>query len=164
VRLSRDTLAGLIFLALSLWLLFLTRELPRNPLVPVGPDFYPRIVLVLMAAFSTLLVIADIVAGRRRSSSVPPAPAAAPARARNYTLVGITFAVFAAYVFLLPLLGYRVATFAFVVALQIALERPRTGRRWIVVVAAALATVVVTYLAFESYLFVLLPRGSWTGF
>ncbi len=161
MRLSRDTLAGLICLALSLWLLYLTRGLPRNPLVPVGPDFYPRIVLALMAALSALLVIADMVAGWRKNS-MPATPA--PADARNYALVGITFAVFAVYVFLLPALGYRVATFVFVLALQIVLERPRSARRWTVVAAAALATVVVTYLAFESYLFVLLPRGSWTGF
>lgn len=163
MRLSRDTLAGLICLALSLWLLYLTRGLPRNPLVPVGPDFYPRIVLALMAVFSALLVIADMIAGWRKNSA-PATPSAVPAGARNYALVGVTFTVFAAYVFLLPVLGYRVATFLFVAALQIVLERPRSGRRWIVVVTAALATVIVTYLAFESYLSVLLPRGTWTGF
>lgn len=163
MRLSRDGVAGFFCLALSLSLLYLTRELPRNPLVPIGPDFYPRIVLIVMAVLSAALVIADMVAGWRQQHA--PAPqASAPAEAHNYTLVGITFAVFAIYVFLLPLLGYRVATFLFVAALQIVLERPRNLRRWVVVMVAALATVVVTYLAFESYLSVLLPRGRWTDF
>jgi hypothetical protein len=32
------------------------------------------------------------------------------------------------------------------------------------VVVIALATVLATYLAFERYLLVLLPRGRWTDF
>ena len=40
----------------------------------------------------------------------------------------------------------------------------RRGRRWIVVLAVALVTTVVTYFVFERYLLVLLPRGRWTGF
>lgn len=156
---TRDTVAGLICLALSIGLLYLTRGLPQSSLVPIGPDFYPRIVLILMAVLSALLVITDAIAGWRKESAT-----AAPAEARNYALVGMTFAVFSAYVFLLPVLGYRVATFLFVIALQVVLERPRGLRRWIVVVVAAIATVVVTYLAFETYLSVLLPRGRWTGF
>ena len=39
MRLSRDTAAGLICLALSLFLLYLTRGLPQSALVPIGPDW-----------------------------------------------------------------------------------------------------------------------------
>jgi len=67
-------------------------------------------------------------------------------------------------VLLLPFLGFRVATFLFVAALQVVLGKPQGWRRWAYVIVAALATVIVTYLAFETYLSVLLPRGRWTGF
>ena len=160
---TRDSVAGFLCLALSLGLLYLTRELPRNPLVPVGPDFYPRIVLTIMALLSVALIVSDLLSNWRLRNAAA-ATGAPPQYRRNYPLVGATFAVFAVYVFLLPVLGYRVATFLFVIALQIVLERPRSLRHWIVVVVAALATVVVTYLAFETYLSVLLPRGRWTGF
>jgi len=50
----------------------------------------------------------------------------------------------------------------FVAALQAALERPRTPRQWLVLAAVALVTSAVTYLVFERYLMVLLPRGAWT--
>ena len=83
----------------------------------------------------------------------------------NYTLVVIAFAIFAIYVIALPYLGFRVATFAFLVAMPLACEPPRGARRrWIVVFAVALVATIVIYLAFESYLQVLLPRGRWTGF
>ena len=149
---GRDGVAGLICLAGSLTLLAFTRGLPQPALVPIGPAFYPRIVLVITALLSAALVASDL-ARRER-------PKRAPAR---YRLVVVTFAVFTAYVFALPWLGYRVATFAFVTGLQAALEPPRGRRRWLVLVVG-LATALATYYAFEVYLSVLLPRGRLTGF
>jgi putative tricarboxylic transport membrane protein len=157
---TRDGFAGLICLALSIGLLVLTRGLPQSSFVPVGPDFYPRIVLVIMAALSVMLIASDL--WRQRSQATAGAAEPAPEK-RNYRLVGITFAVFAGYVVLLPLVGYRVATFIFMVALQAVIEPPQSARRWIVVLISALATAAVTYLVFDDYLSVLLPRGSWTG-
>lgn len=159
---TRDGVAGLICLALSIGMLVLTRGLPQSPLVPIGPDFYPRIVLIIMAVLSAMLVAFDL--WRRRAQAAPAtAPAAAAPEKRNYRLVGITFAVFAGYVVLLPLLGYRLATFIFMAALQAVFEAPHSARRWIVVLVSALATAAVTYVVFEHYLSVLLPRGKWTG-
>ncbi len=152
---GRDGVSGLICLALSIGLLVLTRGLPQSALVPVGPGFYPRIVLVLMAVLSLMLIAEDLWTRRRR------AIASAPADKRNYALVTATFAVFAGYVCLLPLVGFRIATFLFVAILQAVFERPRGWRPWLKIAFAALATVIVTYLAFETYLSVLLPRGRW---
>lgn len=157
---GRDGIAGLICLALSTILLVLTRGLPHSSFVPVGPEFYPRIVLALMAVLSVALIVEDALSRRRSRNAAGGAAAPAPEQ-RNYSLVTATFAVFAGYVFLLPLLGYRVATFVFVAALQAVLDPPHGWRRWLYVAVTALVTVVITYLAFETYLSVLLPRGRW---
>jgi hypothetical protein len=157
--LGREGIAGLVFLILSLGMLVLTRGLPESPMVPVGPAFYPRIVLGLMAGLSLLLVVFDWRAGRRGR----PAGAKA-AGAANYRLVVVTFATFIVYIVLLPLLGFRIATFLFVGGLQAVLEPPRSARRWALVLAIAVVTTAVTYFAFEHYLSVLLPRGRWTEF
>jgi len=77
--------------------------------------------------------------------------------------VAVAFVTVAAYVALLPLLGFRIATTLFVAAFQLVLERPSTLRQWVALVAIAVGTSVVTYLVFERYLTVLLPRGSLTG-
>lgn len=155
--LGRDGVAGLVCLAGSLWLVALTRGLPQPALVPIGPGFYPRIVLGITASLSALLVVSDLVARRRRTRGP-----GAPAVARSQRLVALAFAVFGAYVLLMPALGFRVATFLFVGSLQGVLERP-SGRRWLLVLATAAATALLTHLVFESYLSVLLPRGRWTG-
>lgn len=155
---GRDGIVGLICLAASLVLLALTRGLPgASLLVPVGPGFYPRIVLGITAVFSVLLVFNDYMS-RRRSSSL----AASPPAAANHGLVLLTFTVVGIYVAALPFFGYRIATFVFVIALQALLEPPHSGRRWLLVLTVALATAATTYIAFEHYLSVLLPRGRWT--
>ena len=150
--LGRDGIAGLVCLGGSLWFLALTRGLPQPALVPIGPAFYPRILLGITVGLSAALVVSDLL-NRRRA-------VAAPAR---YRLVILAFLIFATYVALLPALGYRAATFLFVAALQAVLEPPR-GARWWRVLAVALLTTLVTYYVFERYLSVLLPRGRLTGF
>lgn len=154
MSLGRDGVAGLVLLAISLVLLVQAVQLPSLPIVPVGPGFYPGIVLVFLALMSALLVFQDL---------TRPADVTAPPR-RNYRLVAVAFAIVAAYVFLLPLIGFRLATALFVAALQAAVELPRRGTRWAVLLAVALGTAAATWLVFERYLLVLLPRGTWTGF
>jgi hypothetical protein len=151
--LGRDGVAGLVCLGGSGALFAQSFGLPHPPLVPIGPAFYPRILLGVTIVLGAALVVADFLHGRRE-----PAP---PAR---YRLVVLTFAVFGGYVFLLRDLGYRLATFGFVLVLQAVLDPPRGGRRWGLVLAVALATAGVTHFVFEGYLSVLLPRGRLTGF
>ena len=159
MSIGRDGIAGLILLAISLVLLVQSFQLPSLPIVPVGPGFYPAIVLSFMAAASALLVAQDVLKHR-----VPAEAGVGDAPRRNYRLVVIAFAIVGAYVALLPLLGFRLATVLFVAALQAALDRPKSAREWAVLAAIALGTAAVSYFVFERYLLVLLPRGAWTGF
>ncbi|MEA2910423.1 MAG: putative tricarboxylic transport rane protein [Bradyrhizobium sp.] len=159
MSIGRDGIAGLVLLAISLVLLVQSFQLPSLPIVPVGPGFYPAIVLSFMAAASALLVVQDVIKHR-----APAEAAVSDAPRRNYRLVVIAFAIVGGYVALLPLLGFRIATVLFVATLQAALDRPKSARQWVVLAAIALGTAAVSYFIFERYLLVLLPRGAWTGF
>jgi putative tricarboxylic transport membrane protein len=156
----RDVYTGLAVLAASLALFWMTLGLERHPMLPVGPGFYPRLVLGVTAVFGLGIAVAGFVAHRRRG----PIAAAVPAVVTpNYGLVAAAFAIFAAYVLAMPWLGFRISTFLFLLAMPAALERPRTRRRWLLVAAVSLVATVVVYFVFERYLHVLLPRGRWTG-
>jgi hypothetical protein len=154
LKLSREGWTGLAVLAASLFLFWLTLELKGNPLVPIGPGFYPRIVLGLSAGLAALLVIFDVA---RKEEAQTRSGA-------NYGMVLLVFAVFGIYVALMPLLGFRIATFLFIAVLQPLIEPPKSAKGWIAVLATALITTIVTYVLFERYLQVLLPRGRWTDF
>ena len=155
MKLSKDGWTGLAVLAASLVLFALTLELKPNPLVPIGPGFYPRIVLGISALLAASLVVFDL---RLRKA------ATAPAQNLNHGLVLAVFAIFGLYVGALPFLGYRISTFLFVAALQASLDPPRSARAWLIIGASALVTTLLTYALFERYLQVLLPRGRWTDF
>ncbi len=142
MRLGRDGIAGLIGLALSLALLPYAFGLPQLPIVPIGPGFYPKLVLTFMAATCALLVLQDMIA-QRRAAAAPPEPAA-PAPTRAYGLVAAAFIAVAAYIGLLPLLGFRIATVLFVAAFQLLLDRPTTLRQWLVLLAVAVGTSALT--------------------
>ena len=152
--LGRDGWAGLAVFAASLVLFWLTLGLKDSPLVPIGPGFYPRIVLGVTAVLSVWLVVSALLSPERPT----------PGPKLRYGMVIAMFAVFGIYVGALSLLGFRVATFLYVAAANALLEPPRGARGWAGTALVALLTAAATYFIFVRYLLVLLPRGSWTGF
>lgn len=151
---GRDSAIGLGLLLLCGALSWQAGTIPTPPFVPVGPAFYPRIILGLLAALALWLILEDaLTAPRRRGRAAGP-----PGSRLNYRLVAIGFLVFGGYVIGLSLLGYLLATFLFVLGLGWVLG-PRGVRALPRLAAVAAGTTVVTYLVFEKYLHVFLPRG-----
>ena len=154
MKLSRDGWGGLAVLAASLFLFALTLGLKDNPLVPIGPGFYPRIVLGVTAVLAFALVVADLLSPKAATAS----------QGLNYLLVVETFAVFGLYVGALPFIGFRIATFLYVAATNALLDIPRGAKGWGRVLLVAGLTTVIVFYVFERYLTVLMPRGRWTQF
>ena len=142
-------------LAASLFLFALTLGLKDNPLVPIGPGYYPRLVLGVTAALALAVVVFDL---------WKPARAVVSEEKLNYGMVAAMFAVFGLYCGALPYVGFRIATLAYLAASNALLDFPRGAKGWLRVAAVALIATVVIYIVFEYYLTVLLPRGRWTGF
>ena len=160
---GRDGWAGLVILASSLVPLWLTLGLKDNPLVPVGPGFYPRIVLGVTALFAVLVVIGDALA--RRAAGWRGRPRRRWRSRANYPLVLASFAVFGAYCVALPGLGFRIATFLYVVAAAALLAPPRGAKRWVAIAACSRSSPRSSPTSCSSATCsVLLPRGRWTGF
>jgi hypothetical protein len=158
---GRDGWAGLFVLALCAGLYWATLDLRGNPLVPIGPAFYPRIVIGVAALFSILVVLEDVLRRRKGGGRV----AAAGVRARtNYPLVLLGFASFGLYTLAMPGLGFRIATVLYVAAFGALLLPARGAKDWAKVILLALLTAFITHYVFERHLSVLLPRGRWTDF
>ena len=153
MKLTRDGWTGLVVLAASLVLFYLTLDLKRSALVPVGPGFYPRIVLAVTAVLDFLLLLSDLL--QKEKDKQP--------ETSNYAGVVLHFVLFGVYVALLPALGFRLATLIYVAAANAFMAPPRRPKDWLRAVALGACTSLATYYVFEHYLTVLLPRGSWTG-
>ena len=128
MKLSRQGWTGLAALAASLVLFGLTLDLKGNPLVPIGPGFYPRIVLGLSAVLAAALIGFDFYSRK----------AAPPRSGANYALVLAVFLIFGLYAGALPYLGFRASTLLFVAALQATLEPPRGWKGWLAVAVTAI--------------------------
>ena len=155
---GRDGLAGLAVAAASLALFWRTLGLETSPLVPIGPAFYPRIVLGITAVLGLALVALSLFERKKEKKNQKKNEKA------NHRLVALSFGAFALYVVALPFLGFRAATFGFVVAMNLLLSPPRSAAHWVRALVLGAITALATYYVFEHYLHVLLPRGSWTGF
>jgi hypothetical protein len=156
--LSRDGISGLVCLAISVILLTQTFGLPAATVVPIGPAFYPRVVLSILMLLSIILIALDF-----RAMQISRAAPAAAGPPPNYRLVLATFIEFGLYILLLPPLGFRIATFVFVLSLQVTLEWPRSSKHWLLAIAVAAATSLICYVVFQDYLSLLLPRGTWSN-
>lgn len=124
------------------------------PFVPIGPSFYPRVILVLLAGLAVWLIGEDLFKRRTRSKEIKK-PAGAPS---DYRRVILAFFLFLGYVVGLSVIGFLAATFLFILSLSWAIG-PRELREMPKLVAVAIGTALVTYLVFEKYLYVFLPRG-----
>jgi hypothetical protein len=152
---TRDSGIGTALIALCGFLFWQTGSIPTPPFVPFGPAFYPRVILALLALLAVWLIVQDVsVSGRGR---IRPG-ARATRQAPNYRLVFVCFVVFGVYVAGLSVIGFLAGTFFFVLALAWIIGPRRAGELPKLAVIAA-GTALVTYLVFERYLHVFLPRG-----
>src|ERR1700752_5180663 len=99
MSIGRDGITGLILFGISLVPLIQSFKLPKLPIVPVGPGFYPAIVLSFLAAASALLVVQDLMRSRAKAAEGESAPR------WNYWPGVKAFAIVGGYIALLPLPG-----------------------------------------------------------
>jgi hypothetical protein len=150
----RDVGIGLGLLAFCGLLYWQAGHTPAPPFVPIGPAFYPRVILILLAGLAVWLIAEDIL--RKRAPSGAAKKAAGPPP--DYRQVLYAFFIFLGYVVGISLIGYLAATFLFVLGASWSMG-PREVRALPKLVGVAAGTALATYLVFEKYLYVFLPRG-----
>ena len=133
-----------------------------GPADRIGPDFWPRAVLILLAAVCVYEIAKSLVATQARSAGgmlqlyLDTAPAGTgggqrPSAARAALAIGATLA----YVLLVGVLGFFLATAAFLAGF-IALGG---YRRWGVVAACSLGGSLAMVVLFMKVVYVSLPLG-----
>jgi putative tricarboxylic transport membrane protein len=150
----RDFSIGVGLLAFCALLYWQAGLVSAPPFVPIGPAFYPRVILILLACLALWMIAEDLLRGRKPLRKALKTAGPAP----NYRKVFLGFIVFLGYVAGLGLIGYPAATFLFVLGLSWSIG-PRNIQELPKLVMIAIVTTAATYLIFERYLYVFLPRG-----
>jgi putative tricarboxylic transport membrane protein len=147
----REAWCAVALLILAAVLYAATTRIEGNPLVAIGPDFYPRLLVALLAVLAVCLPVVS--------------PRAEPGgTVGNQGLVIGIFLIFIAYAMALPWVGFRLATFAFLAVMRVVLGPVSGLRGWLGVVLFAVLGTLLAWYVFEQHLMVLLPRGSLSGF
>jgi len=150
----RDTAIGIGLLVLCAVLYWQAGLVPVPPFIPIGPSFYPRVMLIFLAGLAVWLIVEDLFKKRSPAGEAKKAKGPAP----NYRRVLWGFSIFLGYVACLDLIGFVTSTFLFILGLSWAVG-PRNAREVPKLAAVAAGTALACYLLFEKYLYVFLPRG-----
>ena len=146
----RELAAGAALLAFGAAFAFLIAGLPVRHAMPntPGPAFFPSVAAAAIIILSGALVGASLTRSRRSpANSEPPRPSALPAAA---------IGTFAAYLALLPALGFILATVPAFAALMLLYG----CRSWGAVAAVATLVPVLLYTAFRYGFLIILPNGA----
>jgi len=149
-----------LLLGVAAFLFVIARDLPESRWEPLGAGAFPRLVLGVLMAIAGLALADELRRlWRDRSAARPPRPGAVVHR---YRLVALVLAGFVVYVLALPVLGFSVASLAFLAAIQLALgpKHPRA------IAIMALVAVVFSFglnALFAEVFNVFLPRGRLFG-
>lgn len=147
-----DVVLGSVLIAAAI--LILTREgLAQGGVeTQLGSMFMPRVVAGLILIFAAMIAIASL---RQIIAQSPLAPQETIAT-EGLGGVLIYVGIFAAYWWLLPTLGFVVATSAAMFAIAVLLG----GRSWLAMAAVSIAIPVVTFYGCRELIRVYLPEWS----
>ena len=145
----RELAAAAVLLAFGLFAVIQARGLRFGTVAAPGPGFFP----LCLAAALCLAAVGLIVRAWRAAPAGAPAPTATGSP-RRFAVAG-TLGALLVYALVLEWLGFLLATFALLVFFFRALQR----QSWLVVVTGSLATSLLSYLIFKTWLGINLPGG-----
>jgi putative tricarboxylic transport membrane protein len=143
-----DIAVAAIFLALAGYLFVAASALPLGTARVPQTAFFPKILAVLLAVLSLVLLV------HARAEKTPRLDSRSIGAA-GWIRIGATLAALAGFVLVLERFGFLLSTFLLMVCLLRAIE----ARSWGKTIALALATALVTYGTFGWLLGVPLPAG-----
>ena len=144
---SRELAAAAVLLAFGLFAIAQARGLRFGTIAAPGPGFFPLCLAMALCLASIGLIVQAWRAG--------PAGAPAPTPGLRRFPVAGTLVSLLVYALVLEQLGFLLATFALLLFFFRVLQR----QSWLVVVTGSLATSILAYLVFKTWLGVNLPGG-----
>lgn len=131
-------------------------DLPSSMWEPLGSGSFPRLVLGTLVIFNVALVIQSTNAWRRTAPTEHDIGFVGWLFQRRLALA--TLAAFALYALAMPWLGFALASFCFLLAVQVILGA-RRGRRLLTALIIAVVFSIGLYMLFSHVFLISLPPG-----
>ncbi len=153
---SLSVLAGSIFMYYKATQL---RQMQTQGYESVGPDSWPKLILICLIALGGYLSIkyaVKLAKSRGSSENEIPNPPEQGEGKEGWIRIGITTLFIVLYIYLLKPLGFIVASPLFIIAMMLYIN-PNKKR---IIPASVLGIMVIIYLLFGKLLYIPLPKGS----
>ena len=152
---NKEILSGAFLVILSVILLFSTESFNTSSISAYGnPATVPRIILVLLAVISVMILISGILKVRKEGDTDESAK---PDMNERLPFI-LTFILIAVYILSVSILGYIVSTTIYLF-LQIFILSCFSKKRLVLNVIIAIGTAVILFCIFRYGFDVFLPRG-----
>ena len=148
-----EKVTSLLFLLFGIFVVFESRKYPIDTIDNPGPGFLPLLLGVAMAVMSIGLSFRVWTKGESRSHR-----SFWPEKGGLFK-VSLTFVAILLFTALLEITGYMVNIFF----LFLVLLRPIGRQKWIWSLSLSVGATLVSYLLFDKWLMIPLPRGIWFG-
>lgn|SRR4030042_250000 len=144
-----DLISGIVFLALSGFVLYQSWLMPESRTFGPGPAFLPGWLGVVLAGLATILIIGAL---RRNSNTVDKSPLPL---GKEMLAIGKVLGGLAVFALLMETVGFIVNTFIFVLYLMRVTQR----ERWPMAALIAVLTTAGLYTVFSVLLAISLPKN-----
>jgi len=155
IKAKRDLINSIILVAFCCYAYYGATLIPDRSYGKTGADFFPKIVIGIVAFLSICLLIHSIYRmTREKESKITVSP---KNLFQENKKVILTFVIFGLYIVLLEYIGYFVSSVLFLLALYYLLASKKQ-KIWVVLLGAVALTYLL-YLIFQKALSVFLPAG-----
>lgn len=159
-RKYRDYLSSIFFIAISLFMIYLARMLPKSKVMSIGPDFMPTVIGVTTLILAVLLLILTVMRTKERETALAKAePEDFDYRRMLYSLVLILI-----YVFIMQPVGFILSTIIYLIPqfLVLAPDEERNKKEAIKLVVISIIFTIIVFLLFRYGFKIVLPAGLFT--
>jgi hypothetical protein len=144
---KEDIGIGIGLLILSTWLFWYVGRYRPVEIYIYGPDFFPRILAVMMAILGLSLIVNALLGNSlKMGDRIDP---------KGFIRLLISIAICIGYLFLTTILGFATATFVFLFALMTFLKQ----RGILIRIFSSMATALIVWAIFRYFLIIPLPEG-----
>jgi len=146
---NSERISSLVLVLLSVFILAESRRYSLGTIDYPGPGFLPVLLGIAIGLMSLALFIRSLARKHRLKTSWPDR--------QGFIAVGAIFMGILVFTLLLEASGYLLNTFL----LFVMLLRPVGKQSWSLTMLVSFAAVLISYLLFDVWLKVPLPRGIW---
>ncbi len=150
-----ELIIGILFLLLSIIIFWQTGKLSVSRYDPLGAAGFPRLIVIIMAILSVILIIKKL-----KTINLQSVKFNFKDIIKKNRLVVFTLFNFLVYILLMRYIGFRISTFLFLFGTQILIgPKVKTGITYFTIFLVAIFISLGSFYFFENYLGVIFPSG-----